>query len=108
MLVATHLFLASRLKISLIEAVKILIKQQLNIQDFCLSTKEDPRRASYVVQDKISGSGLSEVAQLCSAESGTLVSYKDGACADKTFAQPQPLELGHGVVADWHCYWLAL
>ena len=88
MLVATHLFSASRLKISLIEAVKILIKQQLKIQDFCLSTKEDPRRASsvYVVQDKVSGSGLSEVAPHCSAEDGTRVSYKDGACADKTFA----------------------
>ena len=59
MLVAT-LFSASRLKISLIEAVKILIKQQLNIQDFCPSTKEDPRRAScvYVVQDKVSGPGF--------------------------------------------------
>eukprot|EP00438_Fugacium_kawagutii_P009339 Skav234557 [mRNA] locus=scaffold2556:480992:487967:+ [translate_table: standard] len=44
------------------DATKILKKQQLNIRDARISTNEDSPRAShvYVVQDKVSGSGLSE------------------------------------------------
>lgn len=44
------------------QATEILKKQQLNIRDARISTKEDSPRAChfYVVQDKLSGSGLSE------------------------------------------------
>lgn len=43
------------------EATEILKKQQLNIRDARISTNEDSRACHfYVVQDKISGSGLSE------------------------------------------------
>lgn len=92
------------------EATEILKKQQLNIRDARISTKEDSPRAChfYVVQDKLSGSGLSEhrlaqvraalrelaicdcqaepwprysskeVAEHTDLEKGIWVSYKDG------------------------------
>lgn len=91
------------------EATEILKKQQLNIRDARISTNEDSRACHfYVVQDKISGSGLSEdrlaqvraalqelasgdcqaepwprysskeVAEHSSIEKGIWVSYKDG------------------------------
>lgn len=91
------------------EATEILKKQQLNIRDARISTNADARACHfYVVQDKISGSGLSEdrlaqvraalqelasgdcqaepwprysskeVAEHSSVEKGIWVSYKDG------------------------------